>query len=181
MLQASYGYTALQAGLLVVPSILGALASRLVIAKWIKNIGYKKLLICNTTIILAIFLSYTIDAFHLINSILIVQQLLFGFCMGIQYTTMNSLSYKNLDDHQISHGTSIYSAIIQLSTSFGIAFAAVVITLTIGSNDLSHTIPLSAFQVVFITQSVFLFIALLLFFRLGEKTYLSRHSERSCA
>jgi len=166
MLQASYGYNALHAGLFMVPASIGALASRLFITKWINAYGHRKLLIYNTFAMLIVYLSFVINAFYLSPVLLVMQQLLFGFGMGLQFTAMNSLAYKNLNENQISRGTSIYSAVIQLSASFGIAVAALIMTIVIGSDKLSHHIPLIAFKVVFIVQALFLLFSFLLFYKL---------------
>lgn len=166
MLQASYGFNALHAGLFMVPSSLGALSSRLFIAKWISVYSHRKLLIYNTCAMAVIYFSFAINAFYFSPILLIIQQLLFGFGMGLQFTGMNSLAYKNLNEDQINRGTSIYSAVIQLSASFGIAVAALIMILVIGTDNLSHHIPLIAFKVVFMVQGLFLLISLLLFYKL---------------
>ncbi len=173
MLQASYGYSALQAGLFMVPSMLGALVSRLFITKWVNTFGHQKLLLCNTTAMMILYITFSINAFHLSPTLLIIQQLFFGFGMGLQFTAMNSLVYKNLNEKQINRGTSIYSAVVQLSASFGIAFAALIMITVIGADQLSHHIPLIAFKVVFFVQDLLMLISLLLFYRLKRIETLS--------
>lgn len=166
MLQATYGFSALHSGLITVPAMIGALTSRKLVSTLINKFEYKRLLKNNSIILCIIFLSYSINAWHLNLPLLLIQQFLFGFCSAIQYTSMNSLAYKNLNDDQISRGTSIYSAVVQLSASFGIAIAALIMVATIGHNNLSHNIPTIAFKVVFVIQSIFMIMATFIFSRL---------------
>jgi len=168
MLQATYGYTAFQAGLLALPAIVGALISRRFLSPLLK-LGYRRVLLSNTVCMIFIYMSYTINAFYLVIPVLIFQQAFFGFCMALQFTSMNSLAYKNLEVSQMSQGITIYSAVVQLSASFGIAFAALVMMMAIGHSDLSYHVPQIAFKVVFIAQSVFLMIAVVIFYQLREE------------
>lgn len=166
MLQASYGYSALQSGLITAPLMFGALASRRYVSRFLDHFGYRRLLVFNTLLLWVIFVSYAIHAWHLHLALLLIQQFIYGFFFALQYTSMNSLAYKNLKDEQVSRGTSIYSAIVQLSASFGIAIAALIIIFAIGQNNLSHNVPMIAFKVVFIAQSIFLIIAAGIFSRI---------------
>lgn len=168
MLQATYGYSAIHAGFYAVPTVIGALLSRPLIKLAFKCLSYRQLLLINTSFLLICFVSYSINAFVLIPALLIVQQVAFGFASALQFTSMNSLAYKNLAPAQVSRGVSIYSAIIQLSASFGVAIAALIMVNVIGQHGLTHHIPNIAFQVVFIAQAFFLLIALGLFYRLPK-------------
>ncbi len=170
MLQATYGYTPLHAGLYAIPMALGALGSRPLIKVALKNFSYRQLLLGNSLILFICFISYTVNGFSFIPALLIIQQFILGFASAIQYTSMNSLAYKNLNPEQISRGVSIYSAIIQLSASFGVAVAALIMVRVIGNDNLTHYIPAIAFKVVFIVQSLFLLIATWLFYRLPGDT-----------
>lgn len=181
MLQSSYGYTALQSGLLVIPSMVGALGSRPVVNNWLQRFGYRKLLLVNTLIIFFTYLTYTINAYDFSPVILIVQQFIVGFCMALQFTGMNSLAYKNLDTSQISQGTSIYSAIVQLSASFGIAFAALTMITAIGFHHLTHDVPLIAFKVVFLVQALFMLVTFWLFYQLDCSSLPLHHSSAKAA
>ena len=177
MLQSSYGYTALQSGLLILPSMVGALCSRPLVNSWLHRFGYRKLLLVNTLIIFFTYLTYTINAYDFSPVILIVQQFIVGFCMALQFTSMNSLAYKNLDASQISQGNSIYSTVVQLSTSFGIAFAALTMITAIGFHHLTHNVPLIAFKVVFLVQALFMLVTFWLFYQLERSALPLRHPE----
>lgn len=166
MLQASYGFSAFHAGLMAVPALIGALTSRKFIAPILNKLGYSCFLKANTFILWIIFSSYTINAWKLMIPVLLIQQFCFGFSSALQFTSMNSLAYRNLNDEQISRGSTIYSAIIQLSASFGIAIAALIMIATIGHENLTDHVPLATFKVVFFAQGIFIPIAIFFFSRL---------------
>ncbi len=166
MLQTVYGYSAFQAGLMVFPWALGALVSRLMIRRWALKFKHPTIIFYTNLVILVFFLSYEINTFYFSPIILGFQQMVVGFFGSILFTTSNANAYRTLPGGEISAGTTILSAIIQLSSSFGIAYAAVVMIITIGDNHLSHHIPRYAFSVAFLALSIFLILSLAVFYRL---------------
>ncbi len=55
----------------------------------------------------------------------------------------------------VGKATSFYSAVIQLSGSFGVALSALTMVGIIGHADLSHKVPPLAFKVVFLVQGLY--------------------------
>ena len=163
MLQTSYGFSAFHAGLYSVPVIVSTLASMFFLEKIARRFDHYKALLISNFLVAVIFASFVIQAFKLLPVLLIIQQILIGFLLPIQVSLMNTKAYQSLQDPYISQGTSIYSGIIQVSGSFGIALAALVMIGVIGQNDLQHYVPQAAFKVVFLVQSLYAFLALWLF------------------
>ena len=83
---------------------------------------------------------------------------------------MNSLAYRHLQEPHISNGTSIYSAIVQLSSCFGIAIAAVSMMGILGHHitDIYH-IPLHVFKLIYTVQSIYLIGAAFVFFQINQQ------------
>lgn len=163
LLQTAYGYTAMQAGLLTVPAILATLAAMFFMPGFAKTFNNKKLLAIVTVLLLINFISFYWQAVELMLPLLVLQQFCIGFLSPLQAAVMNTQAYDDLPTIYLSQGTSVYSAIIQASGSFGIALAALVMISVIGFNDLQHHVPLIAFQTVFLVQSIYLFLAALIF------------------
>lgn len=166
LLQAGYGYTAFRAGLYTVPVIFATLISMVMVGRVVRRFESKELLMTVTTLIVLVFASFSWQAFHLNLWLLVFQQLLMGFLLPIQTSLMNTQAYENLPPAYVSQGTSVYSGIIQVSGSFGIALAALVMIAVIGPNDLQHHVPLIAFQVIFMVQSIYSLFALWLFIKM---------------
>jgi len=72
MLQATYGFSAVHSGAYTLPALVGALLSRKIISKISLKFGYKKVLLLNISFILVCYTSYSIDAFILIPSLLVI-------------------------------------------------------------------------------------------------------------
>ncbi len=168
LLQAGYGYSAIHAGVYSVPVIMSTLCSMFFLEKVAKKFDNQKALLISTILVAIIFCSFAVQAFILLPTLLIIQQILMGFLLPIQVSMMNSQAYQNLEEPYVSQGTSVYSGIIQVSGSFGIALAALVMIGVIGPNDLQHHVPFIAFKVVFMVQGIYSLFALWLFLKMGS-------------
>lgn len=166
LLQAGYGYTAFHSGLFSVPVIFATLIGMVTIRRIAQRYRSKELVFSVTILIALVFASFSWQAFHLTLWLLVLQQLLIGFLLPIQTSVMNTQAYENLPAAYVSQGTSVYSGIIQVSGSFGIALAALAMIAVIGPSDLQHNVPLIAFQVIFIVQSVYSLLALWFFIKM---------------
>ncbi len=160
LLQAGYGFSAVRAGLYTVPVIFSTLLSMMILPKLVKHLDNKMLLMTSSVLLILVYMSFSFQAISLNLVILVIQQLVMGFVLPIQVSLMNSQAYQSLTDAYVSQGTSVYSGIIQVSGSFGIALAALVMIAIIGPNDLQHHVPLIAFKTVFIIQSMYSLLAL---------------------
>ena len=118
LLQAGYGYTAFHSGLLTVPVIFSTLISMIMVGRIAKRFRNKELLFTVTILIILVFASFAWQAIHLTLWLLILQQLLMGFLLPIQFSLMNTQAYENLAPAYVSQGASVYSGIIQVSGSF---------------------------------------------------------------
>jgi len=165
LLQAYYGYSALESGLLTVPVIISTLLAMFCLPFFIKHFDSQKLLIINTLLLAIVFASFYWQTIALMIPLLVCQQLIMGFLTPVQQSIMNTQAYEDLSQPYVSQGVSFYSIIIQVSGSFGIALAALVMTTVMGSVHLEQHIPLIAFKVVFIVQSIYLLLALWIFKR----------------
>jgi 4-amino-4-deoxy-L-arabinose transferase-like glycosyltransferase len=79
-----------------------------------------------------------------------------GTLNPIQAGLMNSNAYSDLSPAYATQGVTVNSGIIQISGSFAIALASLVMIAVIGPSDLEHHVPLIAFRIVFIVQSFYL-------------------------
>ena len=170
LLQAGYHYNAFESGLLSMPVVFGTLLGMFIMPALLKIYAKKKLLIINTLLLGVIFCSYFFQTIHLSLVTLVFQQCLMGFFSALQMPLMNVDVYDQLDERHMSEGITINSGIIQISGSFGIALAALCMVMVMGKNDLQHRVPLIAFQVVFLVQSIYLFIAIYFFAFKAKKT-----------
>jgi EmrB/QacA subfamily drug resistance transporter len=123
-LQIGCGWSPLMAGLIMVPQALGAISVKPFVHRLLTHFGYRRLLLANTVlvaIVLAVFalLSPTTPMW-LIACLVFV----YGGLMSLQYTSMNTLAYVDLDISHASMASSMASTAQYLSMSFGIALAS---------------------------------------------------------
>ncbi len=127
MLQINLGLTPQISGLLLAPIAIGVLVMKSIDTRVLKYFGYKKILRTNcVTIALSLWSFTTIEN----DSSLIYIALLtfiFGFVISLQYASLNSLAYANIQEENLSSASSMMSTTQQVGLSFGVAFAAILL------------------------------------------------------
>jgi EmrB/QacA subfamily drug resistance transporter len=127
MLQLSFGLSPFASGLLTFTASAGAMAMKFTAAKLLRRIGYKRVLLANVFLcsgFIAINATFTPLTPHwLIASLLLVG----GFLRSLQFTALNALSYADVEPDEMSRATSFASVAQQVSLSFGVAVAGLVL------------------------------------------------------
>jgi EmrB/QacA subfamily drug resistance transporter len=131
--QIGMGLPAWQAGLLMMPQAFAAILMKLISNRILARWGHKRILIFNT----ACF-GGTIMAFSLVGpatplAFILTLSFMQGFFASLQFTSMNSLVYAEVDDREASKANSIASTSQQLSTSFAVAVVSLVTAWYLGS------------------------------------------------
>ena len=121
--QVGLGFTPIQSGLLIMPQAIAALCMKVILRKLIAFIGYKWVLISNTLVIgMLLALFTTIGTGTPVWTIVLIA-FFYGACTSLQYTSMNTLVYADVEEHDASSASSIASTGQQMSISFGVAAA----------------------------------------------------------
>jgi len=90
----------------------------------LKNFGYRNVLIGNTISLgLMIFLFSTIDTATPVW-LIVLMAFAYGFLTSLQYTSMNTLAYADVNAREASGASTIASTIQQMAVSFGVATAS---------------------------------------------------------
>lgn len=135
--QLGIGMTAWQSGLLMMPAAAAAMFMKFVAPKVLARFGYRKVLIVNTVLIgvtISLFASVTVNT-QLWP--LICLGLAQGFFNSLQFTSMNSMAYSDIDSKDSSMASTIGSSLQQLSMSFGLACGSLVTAWYLG--DIAQT------------------------------------------
>lgn len=142
--QIGLGYPAWQAGLFTMPQALAAMGMKVFSRHLLKRFGHRTTLLANTVLLGLTMMAFTfVDRgvpLALILSLSFVQ----GFFSSLQFTSMNSLVYSDIDDSEASKASSIASTAQQLSLSFGVAIGSLVAAWFLGNLDQTNalvTIP----------------------------------------
>ncbi|MBP9742954.1 MAG: MFS transporter [Burkholderiales bacterium] len=147
LFQMGFNYSPIVSGGLVFPTAIAMFITKFFVKKILKLFGFKSVLVANT-----ILLGLSICSFAFIHNttsyyLIITLVFLNGAFSSMQFSCMNVLSYVDLDENNLSQGTSIASSIQQLSMSFGIAFSSIWLRLF-----LSHY-PLHSFSTIAFSYS----------------------------
>ncbi len=122
--QVGLGYTPIQSGLLMMPQAIAAMSLKMTMPVILSRFGYRAVLVSNTAILgLQIVLFATIGAKTPVW-LIVAQVFCFGFFSSLQYTSMNTLVYADVEEGKTSSASSIASTMQQMSMSFGVASAS---------------------------------------------------------
>jgi EmrB/QacA subfamily drug resistance transporter len=124
--QVGLGFTPVQSGLLVMPQALAALSFKVAMPRILRTFGYRGVLISNTLLIgLQIMLFATIGRGTPVW-LIVAEVFCYGFFTSLQYTSMGTLAFADVDEHDASSASSIASTVQQMAVSFGVACASLV-------------------------------------------------------
>lgn len=124
--QVGFGFSAIQSGLLVLPQAIASMGMKTLLPGILARFGYRNVLLVNTVMCGVMIMSFfTVDAETPLWRI-VAQSLVLGFFTSMQYTAMNTLVYADVEGHQTSGASTIYTTAQQLAISFGVAGAALI-------------------------------------------------------
>jgi EmrB/QacA subfamily drug resistance transporter len=129
--QVGLGFTPVQSGLLIMPQAFAAMSLKLTMPLILKRFGYRRVLITNTVALgLMIFMFSTIAVGTPVWAI-VLMAFTYGFLTSLQYTSMNTLAYADVNEGEASGASTIASTVQQLAVSFGVATASLAVALFI--------------------------------------------------
>jgi EmrB/QacA subfamily drug resistance transporter len=127
LLQLGFNFTAFQAGLFTIANVVGAMGMKTIIPIALRRWGFRKVLIVN-----ALLSSATVAACALfvpgISYLAMVAILgIGGFFRSLQFTSLNTISYADIEHARMSRATTLVSVGQQLSISVGVAIGALAV------------------------------------------------------
>ena len=129
--QVGLGFSPIQSGLMMMPQAIAAMSLKMTMPKILTRFGYRAVLISNTVIIGAQILLFATIGEKTSVWVVVAQLFCFGFFSSLQFTSMNTLVYADIPEHETSAASSIASTMQQMSMSFGVASASLATALFI--------------------------------------------------
>lgn len=165
--QLGLGMPAWQSGLLMMPVAAAAMGMKLIASQVLARFGYRRVLTANTVMI-----GVVVGLFSLVSpatpiGLIVLLGLAMGFFNSLQYTSMNSMAYADIDTPDSSMASTIASSMQQMSMSFGLACGSLVAGWYLG--DLPQTdraAVATALHYAFLTLGVFTMLSSLSFWSL---------------
>ncbi len=131
MLQVGFGFSPFQSGSITFATALGAMGMKWATAKLLRHFGFRTILLYNS-IISSMFLA--VCAFFTANTPLtLMLGLLFvgGFFRSLQFTSINTIAYAEVETARVSRATALVSVGQQLAVAAGVAIGAIIVELSL--------------------------------------------------
>lgn len=150
--QLGLGMPAWQSGLLMMPVAAAAIGMKFVSSKLLAHFGYRRILIVNTVMIGVVISLFSLTTAATPIAALVGLALALGFFNSLQYTSMNSMAFADIDTPDSSMASTITSSLQQMSMSFGLAFGSLVAGWYLGDlPQTDHAAVTTALHYAFLT------------------------------
>ncbi len=142
-LQIGLGFSPFHAGLMMIPMVLGSMGMKRIVVQVVNRFGYRRVLVATTlglSLVTLLFMLVTLlfmttallGWYYVLPFVLFLQ----GMVNSTRFSSMNTLTLKDLPDNLASSGNSLLSMIMQLSMSIGVTIAGLLLGL-FGSQHVS--------------------------------------------
>jgi len=165
--QLGLGFPAWQSGLLMMPAAAAAMGMKVISAGLLRRFGYRQVLIVNT-----VLLGVTIAMFAFVTPgtpwwVIVMIGLCQGFFNSLQFSSINSLGYADMEGRDTSMASTMASSMQQLSMSFGLACGSLITGWYLGGLPQADRAALAtALHHAFLTLAVLTILSSAAFWRL---------------
>ena len=155
LFQIGFGMTAFNASLLMLAYAGGNLAMKSVTTPILRRFGFRRVLVVN-----GVFAILTVLAFAFlvpgVPLFVILAALAFaGLTRSLQFTALNTLAYADIPQSSMSSASSMQTMVQQIAFAFGIAFGAVILSLSAAfRGGIGAGISVPDFQVAFLVSTL---------------------------
>jgi EmrB/QacA subfamily drug resistance transporter len=165
LLQLGFNLTPFQSGLITFTAAVGAMFMKAAVASVLKRFGYRPVLVYNSLISGAFLAACASFVPGMPFAAMIAILLAGGFFRSLQFTSINTIAYAEIEPRLMSRATALVSAAQQVSLSTGVAVGALVVEITL---RLKHGTAMTAwdFPPAFLTVGAVTAAAALIFARL---------------
>ena len=126
-LQIGLGFSPFHAGLMMIPSVLGSMCMKRIVVMVVNRFGYRRVLVAATlglSVSILVFMSTALAGWYYVLPVVLFIQ---GMINSSRFTSMNTLTVKDLPNEFASGGNSMLSMIMQLSMSIGVTISGLLL------------------------------------------------------
>jgi EmrB/QacA subfamily drug resistance transporter len=121
MLQVGFGLSPVQSGLLTFVSAVGAIIMKTLAARILKAVGFRRVLVLNALLASSILCAFGLFRPTTPELVIIATLLVSGCCRSLQFTSLNAISYADVDSKLMGQASSLSGMLQQLALSLGVA------------------------------------------------------------
>jgi len=166
LLQLGFNLSPFQSGLITFTGAVGSMFMKAAAVSILKRLGYRNVLLYNSFIGAAFLAACATFAPGIPFAVMIAVLLVGGFFRSLQFTSINTLAYAEIEPRLMSRATAMAAAAQQLSLSTGVAVGALVVEFMLRFNH-GASITAAEFPPAFLTVGALTATAALVFMRLS--------------
>jgi EmrB/QacA subfamily drug resistance transporter len=166
MLQVGFGMTPFQSGVITFATALGAISMKVAATAVLRRFGFRTVLISNALIASAFLAACA--GFTALTPVVVMMAVLLvgGFFRSLEFTSINTIAYADIEPRRVSKATALTSVAQQLSLSAGVAIGALAVEMTVALRG-HATIAAADFQPAFIVVALLSVLSVPIFLRLA--------------
>jgi EmrB/QacA subfamily drug resistance transporter len=138
LLQVGFGMSAFAAGLMTFITGLGSLVMRTTAARVLRRFGFRSVLLVNGVISAITFAACSLFRPDTAHWVIMATLAIGGFFRSLQFTSLNGMTYADLEQSQMSRGTTTSSIGQQFMQSVSIGMAATILHLIMRQRGHDH-------------------------------------------
>ena len=165
LLQVGFNLTPFQSGLITFTAALGAMFMKAAVASVLRRFGYRNVLLYNALISSAFLAACASFVQGMPFAAMVAILLSGGFFRSLQFTSINTIAYAEIEPAKMSRATALVAAAQQLSLSTGVAVGALVVEATLWAKQ-TTVMTAADFPLAFIVVSLLSASAILIFLQL---------------
>ena len=165
LLQVGFGMSAFAAGMMTFISAVGALVMKTTAPPILRRFGFRTVLVANGLICAATFMVYSLFRIDTPHWLIMMALAVGGFFRSLQFTSLNGMAYADLEQDQMSRGTTTASMGQQFMQSVSIGLAATLLHFLMLRRGETH-LTAGAVEPAFAIIGAFTLISLWWFIRL---------------
>jgi EmrB/QacA subfamily drug resistance transporter len=121
MLQLGFGLSPVESGLLTFVSAMGAMFMKTIAARVLRRFGFRRVLVWNALAAAALLGGFGLFRPETPHLVIIVTLLVSGCFRSLQFTSLNAITYAEVDSQRMGQASSLAGMMQQLSLSLGVA------------------------------------------------------------
>ncbi len=170
-LQIGLGFSPFHAGLMMIPMVLGSMGMKRIVVQVVNRFGYRQVLVAATlalALVSLLFMGIALLGWYAALPLVLFCQ---GMINAMRFSSMNTLTLKDLPDPLASSGNSLLSMIMQLSMSMGVTVAGLLLGM-FGQQQLSvdTAVAHQVFLYTYLSMAVIIALPAFIFARVPDDT-----------
>ena len=153
MLQVGFGLSPVESGLLTFTSAVGAIFMKTIAARVLKLVGFWRVLVWNGLLAAALLGSFGLFRPDTPHTFIIGTLLVSGFLRALQFTSLNAISYAEVDEARMGQASSLAGMMQQLALSLGVAIGGYALEV-VGALSGREATDVQNFYVAFVVVAV---------------------------